>query len=42
LDWFKRSPGEALEMAGLLALFGVPVLQMARRRHWTSRLLGEK
>jgi hypothetical protein len=42
LDWFKRSPGEALEMAGLLALFGVPVLQMARRRHWTSRLLGER
>jgi hypothetical protein len=40
LDWFKRSPGEALEMAGLLALFGVPVLLIARRRQWTSRLLG--
>jgi len=42
LDWFKRSPGEALEMGGLLALFGVPVLLIARRRQWTSRLLGEQ
>ncbi len=42
LDWFRRSPGEAFEMGGLLALFGVPVLLMARRRQWTSRLLGDQ
>jgi hypothetical protein len=41
LDWLRRSPAEALEMGGLLALFGMPLLFMARRRSWASNLLGE-
>jgi hypothetical protein len=41
LEWLRRSPAEAAEMAGLMGLFGVPIVLMARRRTWATHLVGE-